>query len=287
MITPLGLLLVLGATACYSLVDLVRKMAAERMPLVPLMFWMAIGAVPIFLAWWWQGGAPAPGSGYWAPGVGSGLLNIGANLALLRAVQLGELSAVVPLLGLTPVLTTLCSIVLLGEVPTAAQWFGTLLVVGGAMLLQSGAHASVEERGRHREAVLCMLAVVVAWSAAMPLDKLASAAGSEALHGAVLHAFTALAPLVFLAWRGDLRRLASARNHLGLVVVLTIGGFAALAFQLSALEHVFAGLVETIKRGIASPTSLVLGAFFFGERIGARKVVAVAVMVGGIALVLL
>jgi drug/metabolite transporter (DMT)-like permease len=287
MISLVGLLLILAATASYSAIDLVRKLAAQRMPLVPLMFWMAAGAVPLFLIWWWQSGAPAPPPSYWLPGVSSGVLNIAASLALLRAMQVGELSAVVPLLALTPVLTTLLSVFLLGEIPSLLQWAGTALVVVGALLLQGAAARTARDSRLQRQAAACMMVVVVAWSAAMPLDKLASAAANEPWHGAVLHAFTAFAPLVYLGLRGELGRLGAARQHLGLVFVLTFGGFAALAFQLSALQFVYAGLVETIKRGIASPLALVLGALFFEEVISSRKVSAVLVMVAGIALVLL
>lgn len=284
----LGLALVLGATLAYSSVDLVRKMAAERMPLLPLMFWMAIGAVPLFAVWWWWLGALPPSQGYWLPGLASGVLNIFANLALLRAMQLGELSAVVPLLSLTPVLTTLFSVFLLGEIPTLQQWVGTVLVVVGALLLQTdGAQSDLALRSQHRQAALCMVVVVIGWSAAMPLDKLAAAAADTPFHGAVLHLMTAVAPLVYLVARREGAALGAVRHHLTLVVLLTAFGFVALAFQLSALQYVYAGFVETIKRGIASPLSLVLGAMFFGEVIRRRKVGAIALMVVGIALVLL
>ena len=46
-----GLLLVLGATACFTTVDLLRKIAAETLELVPVMVWIGLGAVPLFATW--------------------------------------------------------------------------------------------------------------------------------------------------------------------------------------------------------------------------------------------
>lgn len=283
----LGLLLVVGAGLGYALLDLLRKLLADRLAAVPLLLWMTAGAVPIYGAWAIVDGTwPTPG--YFLPGLGSAALNVVANLCFLRALQLGGLSTTVPLLSLSPALAALLSIPILGELPSPRQWAGIGLVVVGALAL--GFWARESSRGTSPEVargMVLMSVVALTWSLALPLDKLALGAASAGFHGLILHAGVALAMLIVLAGRGELSHMGRARGSAGLVAMSVVCGAIALAVQLLALERVLAGLVETAKRGIGSGAALILGAMVFGEPLGLRKLVAVAIMALGVGLVLL
>jgi multidrug transporter EmrE-like cation transporter len=73
-----------------------------------------------------------------------------------------------------------------------------------------------------------------------------------------------------------------------LVFVLgVIVSAVALALQLIAIQMVWVGLVETLKRSIGNCMAVVFGRLVFGEAITLRKIGAVGVMVVGVALILM
>ena len=296
-----GLFMVLLAGLGFVLLDLFRKVLVGRLAVVPLLFWMTAGAVPLFGSWALLGGS-APEPSYWLPGLASTTLNVLANLCFLRSVQLAALSSTIPLLSLTPVLAALVSVPLLGELPTNRQWWGIALVVVGAVALAlepqqdekgesrvsewSPPAKSSASRNSHLRGVLLMGAVAFLWSLALPLDKMALRYSTPGFHGLVLHAGVALCVGGMLVVRGRLKELSSARGSAVLVASTVVCGAAALAFQLLALERIFAGLVETLKRGVGSVGALVVGAVVLGESWSILKLLAVAIMAVGVALVL-
>jgi multidrug transporter EmrE-like cation transporter len=60
----------------------------------------------------------------------------------------------------------------------------------------------------------------------------------------------------------------------------------ALTFQLLAIRVVLVSLVEAFKRAVGSFMAVVLGRMVFGEKVGIREWISVAVMVAGVFLIL-
>ena len=285
-----AVILTVGCAIAFSVADLQRKLLAERVRPLPLLVAMSAGMAPFFLVWWiWQG-AGGPAAGYWLPGLSSVLLNIVANLAFLEAVRIAPLSVTIPVLSLTPVFTTLLAIPMLGEVPSSRQLAGVALVVAGVLWLNLGTaergspgslfHPLLRERGSQ-----LMVVTALFWSLAMPLDKLALASSGPAFHGMALNGGVALGALVVLAGRrrlGELRRLA---GHWRLLTWLVVVGAVALVLILLAITQTWIGFIETMKRGLGSFLAVIWGRWFFGEVVTGRKVVAVAVIAAGVALI--
>lgn len=257
----------------------------------PLMLLLTAGQAPLFAAWAAVDGGFAYGGGYWAPALGSTALNVLANLAFIHAFRIAPISLAIPLLSLTPVVTALLAIPILGELPTAAQGLGIALVVGGALLLslRGGREASFSTLLRallHDRGLHLMLVVVVCWSLTPPLDKLAMEHAAPAAHGFVLCAGVAVAVLVvLLAQRrvGEVRQVARAPAIYLLAIVVSVAG---LALQLLAYRLAYVALVETLKRGLGNAMALVYGRFVFAERVGRAQVAAVTLMAAGVALIL-
>ena len=176
-LTPYALALLIGCGVAFSISDLYRKLLGSWVTPLPLLFALSAGMVPAFGVWFLIQGPEAPGSAYWVPGIGSSILNVASNLALLEAVRRSPLSVTIPLLSLTPVFTTILAVPILGEIPGARQWLGITAVVVGAfwMNLEPGSLSIRKAWKTFSTEPGSRLTVIVAllWSMAMPLDKIA------------------------------------------------------------------------------------------------------------------
>jgi len=294
MVSALGIVLVVGATLCFSLFDLLRKKLTGRLSDAFLVMVLALGAVPLYGVWLAVQPPPGVSSAYVWPGLLSVACNLGANYGFLRSVRSAGLSAVIPLLSLTPVFTALLGIPLLGELPGGREWLGIAMVVGGALALQLGERAGGRGRPRTLGAgAWWMILVAFLWATALPLDKLATEASNAAFHGLVMHLGVGLC-VAAVAVRGfrnapglgrGVRTGVGARTWAFLLTAVVIGA-AAQALQLLSLQHAWVGFVETVKRGIGSSLALVLGRVFFAEPLTLRKVSSVAVIAVGVAVML-
>jgi uncharacterized membrane protein len=293
MSAPVGaLLIVLGSSLAWGGLDALRKVLVARVAPLALICLITTASVPLFGLWLAVSGVPSLRPGYFLPALTSVALNVGANLAYVVAVRRGALSATVPLLSLTPAFTTLLAIPLLGERPTAVQALGILLVVAGAFGLNARADGrispAVAVRGwRSRPAALWMVAVAFLWALAVPLDKLSVERASGPFHGLVLNAGVAACTFVALTATRRLPELRQVRRVLGPFIASLFVGALGLGLQLLAIQLIWVGLVETLKRGIGNVMALLFGRFLFAEPFTARKLAAVALMAAGVALVLL
>lgn len=286
----LSLTVVFACALAWSGFDLSRKALVERIAPTPLLLLLTMGQTPAFVAWAaWDGGGAA--AGYWLPALGSVALNVVANLAFIHAFQVSPISVTIPLLSLTPVLTTLAAVPMLGEVPGVRQWAGILMVVAGAFVvtLRSGEgwSAGAMARAFAREpGARLMLVVAAAWALTPPLDKLALAHASTPFHAAVLCGGVALVLAAVLAVQGRLGEVRQVGRAPGIYAVALVVSCLALALQLAAYRLVWVALVETLKRGIGNVLALVYGRFLFGEAVGPAQVAAVVMMGVGVGLIL-
>lgn len=282
-----ALLLVLVSSLAWSGTDVCRKLVADRVRPFPLAFLFTAAAVPLFAAWTAFDGFPAVAAGYALPALASVALNVAANLFFFMALRSSTLSSTIPLLSLTPVFTALLGIPMLGEVPTERQWLGIVFVVAGAFVLNLPASGAAAPRspvsGLDRGALLMVL-VALLWSLTVPLDKIATARASGPFHGMILCAGVAAAVLAVLAVRGRLGELADVRNARWAFGGGLLTSILALGLQLMAIQEVWIGLMETLKRGIGNLSALVFGRLLFGETVTPRKLLAVGLMVAGVAL---
>lgn len=291
MTIPLtALLLATGASLGWAGLDSTRKVLAARIPPTALLVLLTTAAAPLFAVWTVIDGVPLLDTRYAVPALASVGLNVIANLGFFMAIRSSPLSVTIPLLSLTPVFATLLAIPALGERPTAAQWAGVALVVTGAFLLNirrrdpavgSFWHALTHERGP-----LWMAVVALLWSITIPLDKLAAERASAPFHGFVLNAGVGLFALILLVAQGRLREVRAVKEVPGAFALALILSTAALGLQLMALQLIWVGFVETLKRGVGNVMALVLGRFLFGETITWGKIAGVALMAAGVGLIL-
>jgi drug/metabolite transporter (DMT)-like permease len=289
-IAELGLVAV--SSLAWSGLDLSRKVLAGRLREVPLLFWLCVFPLPIFIAWWlYDGVRPVPAA-YWTTGLASIGLNIVANLSFMRSLRLSPLTATIPLLSLTPVFTSLVSMPMLGQRLGGRNWLGVALVVSGALLLNlrggDAASFSVFWRALRREPGVPFMALTAfLWSITPPLDKLSMDRSGAPFHALMLNAGVAVPLLALLAATGRLADLRRVRGSAGVFTAAVVCAFLGLATQLVAFKVVPVGLFETMKRGIGFVMAMLSGRLILGEAITTGKVLAIVLMALGVGLITL
>lgn len=284
------LLLVVAASLCWSGLDWARKAMSAHAGPIPFLIVLTFGQALVLLPWIMSmGGAFSAESGYWVPGLTSLSFNILANWLFMRAVTIAPLSLTVPYLALTPMFTALLAIPMLGEWPSLPQSAGIVLTVAGALTLNpdaaNGLKAMLTSFTRERGSAY-MATVALLWSLASPLDKLAMQHASVTFHSFVLCVGLPLVFLLILAGQRKLAALAQPFRRPG-VLALAVGfGVGALVMQLTAMQAVYVGLVEAIKRVIGLAMAALVGRLFFQEPLTRQKLVALGLMAVGVSLIL-
>jgi drug/metabolite transporter (DMT)-like permease len=274
-----------------------RKLLAPHLSPLAVVFYLALGQVPVLALWAWIGGAAAlagPLSAkYLLVALGSVSLNIVANAAYVAALLRSPLSVSVPLLSLTPAFVATFARPLLGEWPRPLQLVGIALVVVGALLLggaaAEGGSIAAWWRALRREAgARLMLVVAVAWGLTLPLDKLGVELVGPALHAVVLCAGIAAGTVLLMVGRGRAGELALAghRRLLPLLAVSVLVSALALVLQLLVIRVALVGVVEAVKRAVGNVMALLVGGAFFGEAVGWKKLLALLLLVAGVLLIL-
>ncbi|MAE35358.1 MAG: hypothetical protein CMH97_08990, partial [Oceanospirillaceae bacterium] len=125
---------------CWTLFDLSRKkLVANETPLA-LTLAFNVGAIPLYLAAYFIASDSSVSAGYWLPSLVAATLAAMAAVGFITALKLGDVARVIPVLALTPVISTLAAGWLLGESLSLYQWLAmlvTVVAIGGA---QGGLH---------------------------------------------------------------------------------------------------------------------------------------------------
>ena len=277
-----GIALAVIAGIAWSVMDVLRKRLARNHAPVPLLFGLVGSQLPIFGAWAMFDPAPVDWAAYAPVGLATWAVNLGANLAFLRALQIGALSRTVPILAITPVLTTAAGALLLGEWPNPTELIGIAMVVLGSGLL---AFNSGPGRMRVEPGSFLMLGVAVGWALTTAFDKMALQHSSVPSHALIQSTALLAALAVHAVARGPRAHAAPfSAPALWLSAAVMAGASSAQYF---AIERTMVSLVETIKRAVGTAVALIVGRTMFGERIDLRTVVAALLLIFGTGLVLL
>lgn len=277
----LGVLLAAGCGVAYGGLDAIRKALLKSYGPVALLIQLTIAQSVLYAAWAGVVGFRFT-SDYLPYGATVVVLQIGANLLLLQALNISELGRTIPFLSLTPVFTAAIGWVALDEAPNETQWAGTVCVTLGAGLLAF----LPTKAGRLRVDGGSVLAILVSglWSMTATLDRLAVDASSPASH-ALLQAGGM--SLLLGAWAAWARVPIWPRRQRPTLFLAIVFGSLALALQLNAIQLTWVSLVETIKRAAGALFALVVGRLRFGETIDTRKLMGVVAVILGTSLVLL
>lgn len=281
--------MVAAVGALYAVFDLLRKKLTGAFPAAAMLVWLALGQVPLFALVVWRAETFSVSSSYWIPGMVSIGLNIVANLAFIKALEIASLGVTIPLLSLTPVFATLLSIRVLGQLPSTWQMVGIVLAVAGAFALnfdpgQGATPAGVWRSLVHEKGSLLMIGVALCWSVTPAFDKLAVESSGVYMHGLLLNGGVGLGALIWVLVQRQTASLRPRHAVGGVLVLAAVVGFVALVLLLKAYGSVWVGFVETLRRAVNSGLALAFGYWLFKERVRRIQLVAVALMTAGVAL---
>lgn len=287
----MGLFFAILSALCSVLLDVLRKLLGQRLPASLIVISANLGSASLCtMLLWLHGGSPWDWTFVAVVGV-QATFNAVAAVLVVRAVTLSPLALTVPYLGFTPVVITGVAALVLQETPPLQGCLGIGLVVIGAVALHSGNNssfrtlltASLREPGSWR-----MLLVATIWGTTTPLSKIAIRHGSELLLACCLP--TAVAVLLAGAWWGGVLKDVKPREFSkytgGLLCAAALATAGALLFEFLAYRELLVAYVETIRRS-GSLLSVIAGAVVFKEERFFRRLPAAALMVVGVALVLL
>lgn len=271
------LLVLTGTVLAWAALDAMRKRLAARVAPVPLAIVLAVGTFPLFLVAMAFEGVVIPELPYWGWALAAGAVNIVGAVLLLEALRVAPLSVVIPLLALSPVVSALLGMVILGEIPELRQWAGMGLVLLGAIVLGATGDGRANLRG-----LVMGVVVACAFATTVVLDKAALVYVNVAQHGLFTVALLAGSLLVWLAARGQLRTFTGLRDEIPWLAGASVTLAASLALQLWAVQLWLVSVVEGAKRAIGMSMAVVLGRLLFGEALTPGKVVAVVLMILGV-----
>lgn len=271
-------LLALAGALGWGAGDFLGGLAARRLRvLVVLAVSQAVGLAGV-LVWALVSGDSFPGAGELLPAAAAGVTAMVGLAALYRGLAIGAMGIVAPISAAAPIVP-LAVDAGHGLTPTAAQWLGVALVVGGIATLSLEPSAE----GRRRVAAGAGLALTAAVGFGVFFVGI-DAGSDESAAWAVTAARVASLPVVLAAVAVTSAPLRSARPFLPLLAAIGVFDTGANVLVAAASTHGAAGVVAVLS-SLYPVVTIVLAWRLLGEHLGYVKRGGGAVALAGAALV--
>ncbi len=209
------------------------------------------------------------------PGAVSGLFGAVAVLAFYRALALGTMSVVAPIVATSAIVPVIAGVAD-GERPGALQWIGVIAALAGVAL------ASREPGGAAKDARKALqLAVIAALGIGSALVLLGAAAEHDALTG-VFAARVVAVPILAVLVLGA-RARAPVRSLPGMAAIGLLDTGANTAFALATTSGLLS--LVAVLGGLFPVVTVALAYLFLHERLQPHQRVGVILALAGIPLI--
>lgn len=254
--------------------------ALNSFPPLLLMGTRFIMAGVLLYSWKKWHGAPHPNISEWRAAGLIGILMLGGGMGLTAVGQQYISSGLTAVfIACSPMILSFCT-GFFGDWPNRREWLGIFIGFAGAILLAAGGEFSAQPMG-----IAALLGAIICWNIGSVLSqrklKLAPGAmgfASEMLLGGVFLIVLALA-------EGENFKAPMTFNALAawsyLVVAGSLLAFTAYMFLLSKVSSALASSYAYVNPLIA----VTLGVFFGGESLDTREIIAMAIILGSVALI--
>lgn len=289
-------ILAFSTACCEGVKDLLsKKSLARRSPLVVTICLSGCTALLLLPLLIWQGFPPLTTT-YVLALVTSAILNSTAFLFYNQALQITDLSLVVPIIAISPLFMFVTSPLIVGE-------FGQLSDLVGSGLILAGSYAlNWDQQQRNSWAPFkalwqnpgCrqMLLVAFIWSFTSNIDKVGIQSSSVFCWIVSLYGTIALILLARMTWQSHHQDTPSVPSQfsMGLTSWLLLGGMGSvhalgIFLQMQALQLTLVVRVITVKR-LSTLIGVFLGAIFLKEQGFRHRLLGAALMVAGVAVLL-
>jgi len=266
----------LGALIHASWNALVKAQPDRFVAAVIVAIGAGIAAIPVMIA------LPLPPRAAWSYLAASAVIHVGYFALVGFAYRSADLGVAYPLTrGSAPLFTAIFAFLLIGEALGLTGWLAVIAIAAGIVALSADALLRGGLTWNAGTGVMVNAGIIVIYTLIDGLG--ARVAGSGVIYVAWMCAGTAILTFPFiLAVRGKpfLTDLRSEwwRGLLGGVLVLTSYGIALWAMTRAPI-----GLVAAL-RETSVVFAAILGAVLFGEPFGPKRWAALALILGGIAL---
>jgi len=267
--------IVLAAALMHAGWNTIAKLNAARAGDAVIVGIMAAWPGVLVLPW-----AGVPDKAAWWQLTASVVIHFFYFRALARAYAGGELSVAYPLMrGVPPLVVAMFAATVFGEELSVVAWSAVILLVAGVLLLGWDGMLKHALRGNSARFVLLQIAIIATYTL---IDGSGVRASGNAL-AYIVWMFVLTGAVLALAARSSLRELE--REGRSALMVAAVGGlftFGSYGVALWAMTHAPVALVAALRE-----TSILfgagLGAWLLRERFGARRWMAVAMILGGVA----
>ncbi len=222
----------------------------------------------------------------WLALAAGGFLEAVAALLWMNAIKISDFSKTVPFMSLTPIGIAITSYFVNHELPTLLGFLGIALVMAGGYFINfdkvgEGLHAPIKEILANKGTLLALLDVVVI-SIAVSISRFVVKQTDPLFSLAVLLFFTILFLVTFSIFQ--IRHIAGqfAQNSKQLLPIALFSSASSI-LSFFALSLTQAAYANTVKR-LNVLFSVLYGHFVFKEKNIAQHLIAVAMMLAGIAI---
>jgi drug/metabolite transporter (DMT)-like permease len=246
----------------------------------------------IFLLLFFVGGIPKTTTGFYLYMGASGVLDTIAAVIGFIAIKRSSISLISPIGAFGPVFTTAIAIFALHEVPTPLKFFGIILVVAGAYLLNIvNVRQGIMEPFRKLfsdKGVLLFLIANLLWGITPIFQKKAIFETSPQipLFASLIGFVVGFILLTPFALKKTMKSLTEIKKNANLFIIGGIGTAFSQAAAFAAFALVFVGFASSIFR-LSSLFTIILGAIFLKEKHIGERLLGATVMLLGVLLIAL
>jgi len=265
--------------------DLTRKLSLQKISSVSLLLIFTLGQTLIFGSWVFYEDPFLNVKSYIIPGLALIIISLFSALLFLKAIKQSDLSLTIPLLSLSPLFSSLFSLIFLKEKLSYFQYIGVFLIIFGTLILYSkritlGEILKSFKVLINNKSARLMFVVSLIWSLTPVLDKLCLKNSSINIHG-FIQSFGLVILLTFLL-KSERREITDLKKNWKLILITTLTGIIATVLQFYAILFNYVPIMEAIKRSIGQLSSVIVGKLFFKEKITKPKILGVLILSSGV-----
>ncbi len=280
------ILICLISALFWATFDLTRKLTLAKINPINLLLIFTLAQCFVFFIWLFFEDFSINLTPYLLPGLILIFIGLMSAIIFLKAIQQSELSLTIPLLSLSPMFSSLFSLIFLNEKLLHIQYLGVFLIILGTLTLYSKKLTSKEILKSFRiilnnNSAKLMIIVSIIWSLTPVLDKLCLKNSSINIHG-LIQSIGMVILLVFLLRKKSGTEIRNIKKNWQIILLTVSVGTVATILQFYAILNNYVPIMESIKRSIGQLGSVFFGNFFFNEKITKSKIWGVTILSIGV-----